>query len=862
MTRHLKLACIIALGLMIGFSAQASNREIIRSETVIRGSAHRLAVGITHSCVLSNDGTARCWGENLSGQLGDGTKTSSAEPVRVSGLTDAVAIDAREEATCAIMADGSARCWGRNTSGMLGDGSTQDRSLPVSVSGLSNAVAITIGQFFACALISDGTVRCWGSNTKGQLGDGTTQEKHTPVMVQGVTNAIAIAAGGEHACAVRYDGSALCWGRNDEGELGNGQTTSQPTTVPVPVSLGALNAVSITAGSEYTFALIADGSAVCWGENGLGELGNGTTASSSTPVPVSSPLANAISIAAGAFHTCAVLASGRAQCWGYNFHGQLGDGTKNDRDKPVAPTGLTNAIAIGAGRDHTCALLGDATARCWGSAAQLGYKAQDDSATPSSSFPVTGVSGSISARHIAGGDSHTCAVRSNGSASCWGLNNSGQVGDNTTFTRTTPTAVKITNAVAVALGLRHSCALTADGTMDCWGDNSSGQLGDGSTTGRAFPSDVFFANNVMGIATGNAHSCALLADGTANCWGNNSVGQLGDGTTTNRSLATTNVTNLTSTNIRAAAITAGDTHTCALRSNGTVLCWGGNAAGQLGDGTKIDRAMPVGVAVPNGFLLSTAVGIAAGGSHTCALNADGGVRCWGANDAGQLGDGTTTSRSKAQNTNISGVESAVAVVAGESHTCALIANGTVRCWGANNDGQLGVGSSTAGSTKPLPVPGIKTAIAIAAGSFHTCAILADGSVQCWGLNKPGQIGDKTTTTRFTPVTVPSFTVNIDPVVELKGKTSVTTVNVIAVCAEDQQLFVDVVLTQGSLSGHGTAHGDCTGALEKYPVTVPSQGRDDFIAGAASVEAVAEIRDRGQIVDHQEWTRNVQIVRAQ
>jgi alpha-tubulin suppressor-like RCC1 family protein len=323
----------------------------------------RTSLGAAHTCALLADGTAKCWGNNYDGQLGDGTNTNKNTPVTVSGLTNAVAIAGGAAHTCALLSDGTAKCWGNNYYGQLGDGTFIDKNTPVTVSGLTNAVAIAASFYHTCALLSDGTAKCWGRNDYGQLGDGTNTNKNTPVTVSGLTNAVAIAAGGYHTCALLADGTAKCWGYNGNGQLGDGTFIDKNT--PVTVS-GLTNAVAIAGGAAHTCALLSDGTAKCWGNNAEGQLGDGGTfIEKTTPVTVSG-LTNAVAIAAGSSHTCALLSDGTVKCWGRNDYGQLGDGTFIDKNTPVTVSGLTNAVAIAASDVHTCALLSDGTAKCWG----------------------------------------------------------------------------------------------------------------------------------------------------------------------------------------------------------------------------------------------------------------------------------------------------------------------------------------------------------------------------------------------------------------------------------------------------------------------------------------------------------------
>jgi alpha-tubulin suppressor-like RCC1 family protein len=341
---------------------------------------------------------------------------------------------------------------------------------------------------------------------------------------------------------------------------------------------------------------------------------------------------------------------------------------------------------------------------------------------------------------------HTCALLSDGTVRCWGRNDSGQLGDGTTTSSPTPVAVMGLGGMATALvaGGDHTCALLSDDTVRCWGRNDSGQLGNGTTTPSPTPVAVMgLGSMATALVAGGDHTCALLADGGVQCWGRNDSGQLGNGTTT-PSPTPVAVMGLGG---MATALVAGAYHTCALRSDGTVRCWGRNDSGQLGDGSRMNRPTPV----PVVDLVGTASTLTAGALHTCAVISDGRVQCWGRNDSGQLGDGTTTrSPTPVAVTGLGGT--AAAVEAGGVHTCALLADGHVQCWGSNFCGQLGDGTTTNRST-PTTVTGLGgTAAVVDAGGFHTCALLADGRVQCWGCNDYGQIGDRSRTPRLTPVT--------------------------------------------------------------------------------------------------------------
>ncbi len=341
-----------------------------------------------------------------------------------------------------------------------------------------------------------------------------------------------------------------------------------------------------------------------------------------------------------------------------------------------------------------------------------------------------------------GGD-QTCGLSPANGWYCWGHNSEGGVGDGTTTARLTPVAVTGgTNFVTVSSGgLGFVCGLTAIGAAYCWGNNWYGQLGDGTTTNRYVPVTVTGGLTFVTLTAGLNHTCGLTADGLAYCWGRNSNGQLGVGTDTTRHLTPVAV----SGGIGFASVRAMSLHTCGVTSAGAAYCWGANDVGQLGDGTQTRRYTPVAV---KGGLTFAALGMA-DGNHTCGVTASGGVAyCWGYNSSGELGDGTTTQRLTP--VAVAGGLHFVGVSAGDGFTCGLTDAGAAYCWGHNSMGSLGDGTFTQRLT-PVPVTGGLTFTALGTAFGNACG-LAASIMYCWG-GGGNYLGDGTTNYRSSPTPV-------------------------------------------------------------------------------------------------------------
>lgn len=340
-------------------------------------------------------------------------------------------------------------------------------------------------------------------------------------------------------------------------------------------------------------------------------------------------------------------------------------------------------------------------------------------------------------------------IEKSGQVKCWGRNNAGQLGDGSIEDRSTPASVPHMNDTKqIVSGAQHSCALKTNGDVYCWGDNQLGQLGTGNTEPTNKPLKVQELSNVILLSAGSHHNCALLSSGTVQCWGDDSFGQLGDGHNGIQALPV-RVMDLKSP---VKALASGSNHSCALLATGSVHCWGANDHGQIGDGTVTTRHTPVAVSnLKNDF--DYAVRISAGGNHSCALLQNGSARCWGGNDDGQLGDGSTNMALSPQPLT-NHYNNLVNIVAGNKHTCAQTDQGGVLCWGNNSKGQLGTGSAQPSQPTPQWVDGFRYGVvSISATNDSTCAIKSGGKTFCWGGNQYGQLGDNSLTWKNTPSAV-------------------------------------------------------------------------------------------------------------
>jgi alpha-tubulin suppressor-like RCC1 family protein len=621
-----------------------------------------------------------------------------------------------------------------------------DFAAAVAVLCAGGAVAGTVstsGNTFAtgqtCAISSDGYLKC--------ATDRPYQVLNT-LNGSGSGDYVDVATTGDFTCAVTRSGGAQCWGQGEFGQLGNGSTSYSET--PVDVTGLESGVAAITARYRYACALLDTGGVDCWGQN------NFAWGTYLTPVVIGGLESGIVAVAAGAFHTCVLDDEGKVRCWGLNSYGQLGDGSTENEPAPPVGYVLDSVAAISAGDNHSCAVLRDGGIKCWGqgTSGRLG-----NGTTTSHSLPTDVASLPALATAIRAGAEHTCALLVDGRLACWGSNQYGQLGDANASDHLLPTIVPgIADVVDFDTGLIHTCARMASYALYCWGYEQPQYPAIAPTSVWGFPAPIATIDaSGCGIDTAGDVYCDQRApqnripaasgiDAVSRIGGGcvlNTQGRVfcGDGPLNERSGADffplIAVDGLPDDIVDVSgrfenSPNFGPFHRCALSASGAVYCWGHNNYGQVGDGTTIDRPEPV--HVPG---LSNVVAITSNSYATsCALLAGGGVKCWGFNSYGQVGDGTNATRYSP--VDVVGLTAGVTAITmgydtfGDDFACAVLQSGAVKCWGFNGSGELGDGSDVLNRLSPVDATGLTNAVAVTGGNQHACALTASGTIECWG----------------------------------------------------------------------------------------------------------------------------------
>jgi len=690
------------------------------------------------SISLRTNGAMFAAGRNDFGALGIGTTVNQSVATQIGTLTTWRSIDVSDEQTLALKSDGTLWSWGDGTLGNIGNSTTNNYSSPVQVGTNTNWASFSTNNYTCFAITTTGQLWAWGNGGSGSLGDGAATDKSSPVQIGTLTNWSKVAAGNSTTYAIKTDGTLWAWGSGSAGKVGDSTVISRSS----PVQIGTLtNWSNITATQNTAYALSSAGSLWSWGTNTSGALGLNiaSTINRSSPSQIGTLTTWAtLGRAKTGNFASAIKTDGTLWAWGANASGQLGDRSVTNRSSPVQ-IGAENEWLAASNNNLTSFYvdIGNnvyyAGSGSYGQT-QTGYTS---GAVGSSNYPFyISSQGNWGVMKSSGANTHTSIVRGNGSLWSWGSGLTGGLGDGTTIDKSSPVQIgALTNWRTTSSGNFFTLALKRDSTLWSWGTGGSGQLGSGTTLARSSPVQVGSSNTNgwFTIATGYRTGYAIDGARTFYSWGLNSYGQIGDGSTNDKS---------TPTAIGAATdwyqINAGYYHALAIRATtGQLWAWGANDRGQVGDGTTVNRSSPVQVGTLTGW---TSI---AGGFDTSYAIKGGALWAWGLNSNGQLGDSTTVNKSSPIQigtlTNWLYVDASSEAGSG----FAIKTDGTLWAWGANNVGQLGIGNIE-NKSSPTQVGTLTTWSSIINGDdFAGGGLNNNASLYMWGSNAQGQLAQNT-----------------------------------------------------------------------------------------------------------------------
>ncbi|BDR53951.1 hypothetical protein KIMH_00620 [Bombiscardovia apis] len=748
-----------------------ANYNLVRVLAPANVSFVNFSTGWDHTIAVGSDGNTYAWGYNATGQLGTSAGNKNV-PTRVTGIPSGVrftSVSAGNSHSLAIGSDSNTYAWGDNSWGQLGIGTSSGTyRTPRKVTPAPGGyvfTSISAGNNHSLAIGWDKKVYAWGTNTYGQLGTGNTSSSYKPTMVD--TNGVDIvqvsASTGNgstsmtgtsnfgYSLGVDKYGNTYAWGNNQYGQLGTG--TSSFREIKLARVGGNIAVTSVTfdgmAGTKVSSndviglwngktPLHRPGKVeviVQWTLNGVTQqaaklnyrfLDRFTVQFDTGGAPISKPANQSLN------EGSQVVWPSPTPAWpGHNFAGWFTDnGTPWNFDSPI-----TQNLNLTARWDSVAFSLNPTTG------SRKGNTAVTITANPNQS--------KIRFVQIAAGSNFTIGLGSNGLVYAWGANDRGQLGDGSNSDHSTPTVVHLpagTTFSSIAVGDKHALAIGRDNKVYAWGANDKGQLGNGAYNDCSTP--VVFATpqgaNPAKVAAGSQHSLALMKDGTIYAAGMNSKGQLGDQSLITRANP---VKTYYSDSLGFTQIAAGKEHSLAITDDNEVYAWGANDNGQLGiAGTN--QLTPQNV---TGLSTRDITQVVGGDNYSAALDESGQIYTWGNNSAGQLGNGTNTNTSTPIAISLPGNMKAKSISAGSSHMLALTNAHTIYAWGANTNGQLGIGS-TNGSNSPIAsaAPNSVTFSTIEAGNSHGLATSTTGEAYAWGLNSNGQLGDGSTTQHQNP----------------------------------------------------------------------------------------------------------------
>ncbi|WP_374000214.1 Ig-like domain-containing protein [Bdellovibrio bacteriovorus] len=721
------------------FSNQYQSRVLIQDvDNVTRATAAKVVVSNENRCVLTSAGKLRCWGANSNGQVGDGTTEVRDFPVDVDATTTYSDISLGYRHVCGLTVDGDVKCWGGNGSSQLGDGLTASRSLPFTVdSGYSQ---VSAGDDFTCG-IKNGDVYCWGKNWGGQMGVGTTGGTRT---VPGLTldqaaDFVEVSTGSDYACAINTDKELYCWGQNLNGQLGDGTQTAK--TLPVLIGTGfvKVRAQAVSYVNKTTCALKDDKFIYCWGSNGNGLVGDGTTTERLVPTATFGGY-EFDDVSVGTLHVCGKLTGGGLRCWGsnsYNWNslGGLGNGvyiTGTTTNKPELVLGGDTFTSMSAGWNATCGVNSVGRVKCWGDL-NRGFMA--DPAGHIRLVPAVSDLGETYSS-MSTGAGGGCGITSAGLLKCWagwdGYDPSSRtrsIGDGTNILRTSPVVIDRGRIYTdVSSSGSHSCGIRDTGFLYCWG-----KINNGANYIR--PLKVDGTVTYKAVSAGGSHSCGITTSDVLKCWGTNTNGSMGTGSATS-SYATPVVID---SGVAYKKVSVAGWNSCAITVGGTLKCWGYNYYGAVGVGNNVNSYnLPQVVMDGTKF-----IDISLGGDSACALSEDQDLYCWGKGDYYRLGLGNTNNYNAPQL--VASGTKFDSVMAGGNAGCAIRSSDKrVMCWGTNSPyGVLtGVlGNNNVAATTPQAISDSDSYVSLGSPGVSMCGVTTSQVLKCWGSNRYGGLAN-------------------------------------------------------------------------------------------------------------------------
>lgn len=671
----------------------------------------KVTCGQHHTCALTQKNDVYCWGNNAYGQVNMSANNKVNLPTKINSdeLESNELIKDLSSGmlhNCGVTNLGNIYCWGHNEYGQLGAGSNSPATIGYAVKpkdpSFSNKFFKQVATYSShnCALDNSGSTYCWGLNSNGQAGiDPSTNIVYDLSLVSGGHSFINLSVGNSFSCGVESDGDVYCWGERSDGKLGS-TISDMPGNITLPQIWLVLNinlnkSINISAGYSHTCSVIDLGKTYCWGISDDGELGDSENTINYYPFEITSTNSGDLKkVASGDNHTCAINLYGELYCWGDNSFNQLGDGTSNNSNEPVKvddslyPVEDEKFIKVLASNEFSCALSTVGLLYCWGDNEnnQLATNSIDESFSPK--LIVDEDNEPILFKEFSLGDEHVCALKIDGTAVCWGANDKGQLGNNSTTNSPSPVDVFMTNPTRLFEKLYSNkdmnCGVESSNDVYCWGSNEFGKIGvNSSSTNILLPTSD--SNIFSKLSIGENSFCGLEADGEISCAGSNSHGQIArtkdsddDGVNDQLEFSTIQSVSMSNFSIdnKFIDIAVGENHACALSAGGKVYCFGDNSQNQCGkpNGSEFDE-----VTLTHWYDEFQFTSIFAKNNKTCGFVGNGDAYCWGDGDFEPtlfyLGFRLDTTFKE--------------ISMGTNHSCGLTFSGDVYCWGDNEKGQLG-----------------------------------------------------------------------------------------------------------------------------------------------------------------------------